>query len=213
MITILFLPDWNISSDSVGGCQRDNKKRFSAGCSAGGKTTLFINGCLGFWFAALVLWVQDIVRVGRICFLLSGVFFGLHLCQTGVVSMFGNKNRKTVNAGTDAPAPENETPDVMTEPGGTVIACGGVFEGNIRAGEAVCVCGTLRGDISAPDCAVRIMDGGTVAGNITARTLMVDGLADGECDAGDVIIGGSGRFCGTLRYTQMPLKSYKICSF
>ncbi|HCR3333841.1 TPA: polymer-forming cytoskeletal protein [Morganella morganii] len=86
-----------------------------------------------------------------------------------------------------------------------MIAAGGIFEGNIRAGEAVCICGTLREDISAPDCAVSIMEGGAVAGNITARTLMVDGSADGECDAGDVITGGSGRFCGTLRYTSLTV--------
>jgi cytoskeletal protein CcmA (bactofilin family) len=81
------------------------------------------------------------------------------------------------------------------------------FEGDIKAEGKVYIHGHVKGSIMVFDGLVRILYGGSVAGNITCKELVVDGMVNGKCTAGQVYILENGYIDGVLTYDSLSVSN------
>ncbi len=87
----------------------------------------------------------------------------------------------------------------------SVIAQETTLQGNLRSAHAVCIMGSVEGDIESGGRA-KIEKGGRVQGNITAPDVIVNGALEGHIEAaGQVELGPESRMAGNIKAAKIAI--------
>jgi cytoskeletal protein CcmA (bactofilin family) len=87
----------------------------------------------------------------------------------------------------------------------SVIAQETTLQGNIRSAHAICIMGSVEGDIESGGRA-KIEKGGRVQGNITASDVIVNGALEGHIEtAGQVELGPESRMAGNIKAAKIAI--------
>lgn len=81
----------------------------------------------------------------------------------------------------------------------TIIAAGACFRGDLQVEGDLEVRGQLIGTIQLVDGVLRIMQGGSVEGEVSAPHVTINGLLDGACSAAEVAILENGKMQGVFK--------------
>jgi cytoskeletal protein CcmA (bactofilin family) len=93
----------------------------------------------------------------------------------------------------------------QSAPATTVIGARTRVQGNVIADESVDVAGTVEGECRVGGF-VRVHEGGTITGDVTARSIVVNGTVSGRSLQADrVEIGGKGRVLARLRARRVAI--------
>jgi cytoskeletal protein CcmA (bactofilin family) len=128
------------------------------------------------WGAALLLYV-----LGSPCFLwpVAPMLLVLLLWLVERVRMFGRKNGGAAGA--------------------TAIAAGARFKGELQVEGDLEVRGHVNGTIQLTGGVLRIMQGGSVEGDVSAPHVIINGLLEGTCTSAEVEILESGKMQGIFK--------------
>lgn len=132
------------------------------------------------WGAALLLYV-----LGSPCFLwpVAPMPLVLLVWLMERVGMFGKKRDGAASVSA----------------GATVIAAGARFKGELQVEGDLEVRGHVNGTIQLTGGVLRIMQGGTVEGDVSAPHVIINGLLEGTCTSAEVEILESGRMQGIFK--------------
>lgn len=163
---------------------------------------LALNSALLFWFLGLVAWCFNALYLAGAAAALSITAFIIHFQYQQVKLMFKKKNTPRTSASSCDEATVHDQHG-QSEP--TVVASGVNVEGNIVADGNVDIYGSLTGNIDAKEGQITIKRDGHVEGNITCRTLIIDGSVAGQCNSDSIEIAENGRVTGTLAYRTLAM--------
>lgn len=172
------------------------------------KMYLTVNSAFLFWLLALISWIFSIMFLTCLMTVLSIVGFTIYIRLNQDVSMFKNKksaeilythHQDTVQLNENVSSDENCNNT-------TVIAKDVCFEGDVSSSGYVYIYGMLKGNIHSRDGLIKIIQGGSVSGNITCRELIVDGRMEGETISETLEISENGLVIGTISYQTLSIK-------
>ena len=87
----------------------------------------------------------------------------------------------------------------------SVIAQETTLQGNLRSAHAICIMGSVEGDIESGG-RTKIEKGGRVRGNITAPDVIVNGELEGHIEAaGQVELGPESRMAGNIKAAKIAI--------
>ena len=87
----------------------------------------------------------------------------------------------------------------------SVIAQETTLQGSLRSAHAICIMGSVEGDIESRGRA-KIETGGRVKGNITAPDVIVNGALEGHIEAaGQVELGPESRMAGNIKAAKIAI--------
>ncbi|TNH83573.1 bactofilin family protein [Aeromonas sobria] len=132
------------------------------------------------WGGALLLYA-----LGSPCFLwpVAPMLLVLLVWLVERVRMFGRKNGGAAAASS----------------GATVIAAGARFKGELQVEGDLEVRGHVNGTIQLTGGVLRIMQGGSVEGDVSAPHVIINGLLEGTCTSAEVEILESGKMQGIFK--------------
>ena len=163
-----------------------------------------LNSALLFWLLALMAWCFNALHLAAAAVVLSIAAFILHFQYQQVNLMFKKKNTPLTPAASCDEANAHDEQGQSHDP--TVVASGVNVEGNIVADGNVDIYGSLTGNIDAKESQITIKRDGQVEGNITCRTLIIDGSVVGQCTSDSIEIAENGRVNGTLTYRTLAMQ-------
>ena len=96
--------------------------------------------------------------------------------------------------------------------GATVIAAGARFKGELQVEGDLEVRGQVNGTIQLIGGVLRIMQGGSVEGEVSAPHVIINGLLEGTCTSAEVEILESGKMQGIFKGGQsLHLQRRQLC--
>ena len=160
-----------------------------------------INFSLFFWISALISKLLHSVLLTVVAAILTIAGFVIHFLING--NMFRNKKQLI------------HDPRSLGEKKTTIIANGVCIEGNLKldsSEETVHVWGELKGNISADNGNVEVLRDGKIEGDVTCKSLIVNGILNGHCICESLEIDENGKITGTITYRHLTIKEGGILS-
>lgn len=162
-----------------------------------------INFSLFCWMLALISKILHSVLLTLIATLLAIAGFIIHFLINR--NMFRNKKNELIH-----------TPNTLGEKKPTTVIANGVcIEGNLKLDsneEIVHILGELKGNIIANNGDIEILMEGNVEGDVTCKSLIVNGTLNGHCICESLKIEENGNITGTITYRHLTIKEGGVFS-
>lgn len=163
------------------------------------KKHLEINFAISFWILALISWILEVNILVTLSGILSMSGFILHTQQYKHKEMFKKKNVDSYQLN------QTPIPDIKSNEA-TIIAKNTVIEGDVTSNGVVYISGNLKGNINAKDGLVKIINGGSVEGDISSKNISIDGDLIGSCISSHLEINENGKVSGNITYHTLMIK-------
>ncbi|MCP1694838.1 cytoskeletal protein CcmA (bactofilin family) [Citrobacter farmeri] len=154
-----------------------------------------INFALFCWVAALIGKLIHCIYLTRIAVCLTVIGLIIHILINKDNNMFTFKSIKKYKK-----APHEKTPI-------TIIANNVCIEGDINSNEEIVqIFGKLKGNVVVNNGKVQIFKNGSVDGEITCNSLIINGRFNGKCVCESLEIEENGEITGTITYLYLTIK-------